>query len=336
MPREHPSRLGLLRTLALAVVTLLGLLAIVGSGGGGFPPCSLPGCGEPPPPLPSATITPAYLTAQVGTPVTWTVTVANLSGTPSYQWLRRDAGAPSYVEIAGATAASYSLPSVNLADDGAAFLVAVASSSGGFGTQAVAHLVVSAAPGIVFEDGEFLPQDWIVTPLTPGAPVPPPSVVTERLDSGGNPGAWRRMVFGIGSDSGVASALYLSSAASYDPAQQGAIKVLEHAEDCGTAPPSDMVSTESALAIEQAGRRYVAYPNANCGAAPWRVGVGRASLTAQDFALLDGPACASGEACPDFSVSGAPMRFGYRRAVFAVPGASVAHAIDNWRVTVWR
>ena len=30
------------------------------------------------------------------------------------------------------------------------------------------------------------------------------------------------------------------------------------------------------------------------------------------------------------------MRFGYWRIVFAAPGQSAAHGIDNWKVTVWK
>jgi hypothetical protein len=55
-------------------------------------------------------------------------------------------------------------------------------------------------------------------------------------------------------------------------------------------------------------------------------------LPPADFRLFDGPACATGEACPDFSASAAPMRFGYWRIVFAAPGQSAAHGIDNWKV----
>ncbi len=337
MHHEPPLRPGLRRALALFAIGTLGLLGIVGSGGGmvGFPPCDPSLCGPPPPPPPLATVTPAYLTAQVGTAANWTVAVQNLSGTLSYQWLRRDAGAAQYVEIPGATAAGYGLPSVNLGDDGARFLVRV-SSGNGLGAQAEAHLVVSATPGLVFGDGEFQPADWIVVPVPPPAPAQPPSVLTERLASGGNPGAFRRMSFVLGSNSGVANVIYVFSAATYDPSAQGAVKVIDHAEDCGTSPPSDLVGTESSLVIEQAGRHYIAVAQANCGAMPWSAGAGRSSLAAADFQHFDGPACNAGEACPDFSANGAPMRFGYRRIVFATPGASVVHVIDNWRATVWR
>jgi hypothetical protein len=61
-----------------------------------------------------------------------------------------------------------------------------------------------------------------------------------------------------------------------------------------------------------------------------------ASLRATDFTLSDGPACHAGEACPDFSSQGTPMRFGFWRTSTGQVGASVAHGIDNWKVTVWK
>jgi hypothetical protein len=30
------------------------------------------------------------------------------------------------------------------------------------------------------------------------------------------------------------------------------------------------------------------------------------------------------------------MRFGYWRISYGMPGDTVAHGIDNWKVTVWR
>ena len=90
------------------------------------------------------------------------------------------------------------------------------------------------------------------------------------------------------------------------------------------------------MVIEQCRRRYLSAASGGCHAASWRSGRGRASLAPGDFRLFDGPACAAGEACPDFSASAAPMRFGYWRISSASPGTSVAHGIDNWKVTVWK
>lgn len=335
-PEPRPAS-RLLRTILSLGLAAAGLLAIVGSGGGavGFPPCEPPVCGPPPTPTPVATVTPAWVTVQVGSPVSWTVSVTDLPGTPSYQWMRRDAGAANYVEIAGATSASYALPAVNLADDGASFLVVVGNGSW-LTAQAVAHLVVSATPGLVFSDGEFLAQDWAVTPVQPPGSTAAPVVLTERVDGGGNPGAWRRSSITPGSDAGAAAAFYFATAAVYDPAATGAVKVIDHAQDCGALPPTDLSSVEFALAFEQSGRRYVAETASPCNVALWTGQAGRASLSAADFRLFDGPPCGSGEACPDFSAQAAAMRFGYFGTVFSGPGVTVLHGVDNWRVTVWR
>lgn len=338
MASESTGRARMARTVASLAVIAGGLLAIVGSGGGavGFPPCEPPVCSVPPPaPLPAATVTPAYVTVQVGAPVSWAVSVTNLAGPLSYQWLRRDAGAASYVEIPGATAATYGLAAVNLVDDGARFLVAVSNGSG-LGAQAVAHLVVSATPGLVWADGEFLAQDWSVAVVEPAAPASAPVVLVERIETGGNPGAWRRASMAPGSGSGAAAAFFFSNASVYDPAASGPIKVLDHAQDCGLMVPTDLISAEMSLAIEQSGRRYVANTGSQCNVESWAGRAGRASLTASDFRLFDGPACGSGEACPDFSAGGAPLRFGYFDIVFSSPGVAVVHGVDNWRVTVWR
>ncbi|TXC66491.1 hypothetical protein FSC37_13480 [Piscinibacter aquaticus] len=182
-----------MRAVLSLVVAAAGVLAIIGSGGGavGFPPCEPPVCGPPQPPLPEATVTPAWITLQVGQPARWTVTVTHLPGTVSYQWLRRDAGASVYTEIPGATGATLALPAVNLGDDGASFLVVVGNGSW-LTAQAVARLVVSASPGVVHADGEFVDSDWSVSPVPAAAPASPPAVVVQRVDGGGNPGAWRQ------------------------------------------------------------------------------------------------------------------------------------------------
>jgi len=81
------------RGVCVACVSLLGLVAIVGSGGG-FPECTAPFCGPAQPPLLSAHIQPFTITALVGTPVTYTVETSNLPGALSYQWSRSPDGNP--------------------------------------------------------------------------------------------------------------------------------------------------------------------------------------------------------------------------------------------------
>jgi hypothetical protein len=92
--------------------------------------------------------------------------------------------------------------------------------------------------------------------------------------------------------------------------------------------------------IEQAGRRFVASASVMyCSATRWTA-VRRASVGAADFELVDGPACISGEACPNFSASGAPIRLGLvggaELSSGLVPPVQTGHGFDNWKVTVWR
>jgi hypothetical protein len=90
--------------------------------------------------------------------------------------------------------------------------------------------------------------------------------------------------------------------------------------------------------FEQGGRRY-APQQWDSGCAPvWQVRRG-SSLLANEFALVAGPACGVDEACPDFSVGAAPLRFGFLSRVNLAadaPAGAVTQGIDNWKVTVWR
>lgn len=330
-------RLGMrvLRALGLAALALLGLLTIVGSGGG-FPPCEGITCNTgPPPPMPRATVQPEHVTALVGTPVTFSVSTSNLTGNLFYQWMRRSAGSANFADIAGATGTSYTLPSVNLADDGAQFLAVVVSSNGPL-VQAIGHLAVTASPGLVFADGEYQPQDWRAIPVPDPAPAGAPGVITERIADGGNPGAFQRMSFQVPQGTGSVRVFYVWQPASYDPSTQGAVYVIDYAEDCRSFQDSTTTATESRLVIEQAGRHYISDTVSHCTTNAWGPASGRASLAPADFRRFDGPECLPSESCPDFSASAAPMHFGFWRISYGMPGDTIVHGIDNWKVTVWR
>lgn len=325
---------------ALAGIATLGLGAIVGSGGGavpGYPPCGPPLCSVGPV-LPAAGVTlqAPYVTAQVGTAASFTAVVSGISA-PSYGWQRSNDGGTSYADMPGATGSSLTLAAVNLADDGARFRVTVAGGAlGSF--SAVGQLAVSASPGTAYEDGEFEPADWVRQPAV--GPAPAPAVhLAERIPAGGNPGAYWHMQ--IQPPLGAASARvgYLSTSARYDPRLSGAVYVIDYAEDCNSVQASTGVFTEAWLLLEQGGRQYVGNArgeSAACSLVGWHAMRSQGSLRAQDFVRVDGPACAVGESCPDFSASALPMRFGMARQSYATPGFTVFHGIDNWRVTVWR
>lgn len=318
------------------LIVALGLAAIIGSSAQfaiGFPPCEGYYCNsEPLPPLATASVRPPYFTALVGTPVSYTAETANASGSLAYQWRRSSDGGASYVDIEGATGKTLSLASVNLADDGAMFTVVVRTASGVL--TARSQLAVSAVPGLVFEDGEFLPTHWFTVFVRPEQPLALHS--EERIATGGHPDAFRRMVFQLPQGEGSVSVGYASESATYDPQTQGAIYVIDYAEDCIALQNSDTMLMQSGLVIEQAGRRYRSNSADTCTSIHWAAVAGRSSLAAQDFLLFDGPACQTGESCPDFSASALAMRFGYWRIAYGTPGDLIAHGIDNWTVTVWR
>lgn len=325
------------RTTLQILIAVLGLTAIVGSGGGfviGFPDCIGDSCyWEPPLPPPVVLVQPSHITALVGTPVSFTAETYNTSSPLSYQWRRSSDGGVTYLDIPGATSKTYTLAGVNLSDDGVQFQVVVHGSTG-FALNASGQLAVSAVPGLVFEDGEFLPANWLAVIVRPDLPEALHSEL--RLTTGGNPGAYRRMVFQLPQGAGAVSVGYASVSATYAPQSQGSIYVIDYAEDCLALQSSETMSTQSGLLIEQGGRSYRSESSWQCVSSNWSAVANRSSLRAQDLLQIDGPACQAGESCPDFSASAAPMRFGYWRISYGVPRDSIAHGIDNWKVTVWR
>ncbi len=332
-----------LRALALTVISALGIVAIVGSGGGsigGIPPYTGPGAGSQPTPRVTVVVEPAYVTALVGTLVTFTAEVPNADSSITYQWARSFDGGKSFVDIAGATGRTYSLNGVTLGDDAAVFRVRVKASSSLYGSPtALGHLAVSAWQGVVFEDGDFALDNWIASTETKeGAP----SIVhsEERIGSGGSPGAFRQMMVQMASGSGGGRVFHTWQSATYDPALEGPLYVIDFEEDCMVMQGA---LTTSRLMIEQAGRKYVASSRRlgemsgvdSCASTSWRQ-MKRSSFASRDFTLADGPGCDVDQSCPDFSATGQPIRFGYQRAPSGAPGAFITHGIDNWRVTVWK
>lgn len=339
MDHEHLARRArALRSAALQLlIAMLGLAAIVGSGGGGLGSvCDVypDSCGPQPPPPPSLSIDPPSVTVQVGSSVTFTAAVANGSGSYSWQWRRSADGGATFVNIPGANASTFSLASVNLADDGAQFM-ALAWQGASAALQATASLAVSATPGIVFSDGQFLTGQWQAAPaIVAGYPTFAHS--EEQVLSGGHPDAFRRMNVQVAPGSGLSSVSHLWLSSTYDPAVQGAIRTVDYAEDCIEFDAGEFTYVESGAFIEQLGRRYFSSRSPlQCSKSGW-THVALYSLSDRDFVLFDGPVCGPSEACPDFSASGAPLRFGYRKTTFGAPGDSAQHGIDNWKITVWR
>ncbi len=315
---SHPVR-RVLRTVIAAV----GILSIVASGGGAFmPDIDFGGCCA----VPFAGVEPFVQTVAVGDNATFSAFAFSVQPPLSYQWRRNG------VDIAGATQARYTLAGANLGDDGAQFSVVV-SGGNGSATSLAARLQVSPSPPIVFEDGDFASATWTVAEV----PVPAqggPTVTVARADTGGNPDAYRSLRYEMSAGPSSMDVFHSSVTAVYDPSTQGAIYGIDARADCIKTGGGE---TSVAILLEQDGRRF------SSGVQPctigWAATVAQSSLRASAFVQIDGPACVAGQTCPDFSVAGAPIRFGMAtasRIAAGQPAAVFTQGVDNWNVSVWR
>ena len=168
------------RRLASAVVAVLGIVAIVGSGGG-FPPMDFD-FDDPWPP--SVSVEPAELAVQAGGTAVFS---ASASGTPPlrYQW-RRDG-----VDIAGARTPTHTLVGASAGDDGAQFSVVVTNEAGA--STASALLRVSPWPPVATEDGDFALADWSVGPVLTEPVTAGADFSVTREATGGVADAFRKM-----------------------------------------------------------------------------------------------------------------------------------------------
>jgi hypothetical protein len=318
---------------ALGSIAVLGLGSIVGCNPGVPKPASLP-------PNPGVvlfvSVLPSQQTVQVGSAALFS---ARPSFPANYQWQRSADGGTTYVDIPGAIGDSYTLPSASLADDATIFRVVATASTFSGSANATGNLAVSSAPAVVFEDGEFATTGWAVAASsTPSGP----SNVALSASSGGNPDGFFLLTHVMSAGPSRQLLFAASSSATYDPAAQGAIVSIDYNSDCLLMLPNPSNhSVQPTLLIEQGDRRFAASTRSSCQGGIWgSFFVERlAGLTAGDFVLLDGPACASQAACPDFSAGASPLRFGFTSTVDLLPGepaADISYGIDNWQVKVWR
>lgn len=308
------------RAAVRAAILTVGITVIVGSGGGGvslLPQWDGPG-GIPLPPPPSplrVTVAPSRLAVQAGETAEFRA-LASLSST--YQW-RRDG-----VEIAGATASTYTLTGADLGDDGAQFTV-VASHSGETAT-ATCVLRVSPLPGVVFEDTEFAMSNWSAAVLA--APPPSGPKVTVSQQAG-----YRRIVYEVPTwpNSVRIPILHSSLRSTYDPAVQGAILVVDYRQECVAPEGANPSFLYARLMLEQGGQTFWAAQSQLCND-----GWAASSLRAQRADEFTLPSGAPGS--PDFSASGAPIRFGFITEAEVGPllDKPISQGVDNWKVTVWR
>ncbi len=147
-----------------------------------------------------------------------------------------------------------------------------------------------------------------------------------RSPRGGNPGAYRSTTIAMPAGPSRLNVFDTFTSAVYDPASQGPLYIVEFTQDCLVLPGT--LGAGPTLLLEQNGRRYVAGPPTPCEFGKWSsMALVPAYLGASDFFMVDGPACAVGEACPDFSAGGKPIRFGFtNRQPGSWPGMPVVRA----------
>jgi hypothetical protein len=319
------------RRLARAAIAALGVLTIVGSGGGmiGFPDIDF---GGPYPPLPpSARVEPSRVTVQVGATVAFTVNTIGGAAPFSYQWRRNG------VDIAGANGTTYKLVGVDLGDDSAQFEARVTAGNGV--ATATSILRVSPLPGVVYQDNEFLASDWAATAIADPAQGGPTYTASQSAP-GGNPDAFRSIAYQMTPGPSAITVFQTMRSATYDPAAQGPIYTIDLAQDCNNLTTSALQNeTVSAKPMfEQGGRRFAPRQWSSACQHIWLTARG-SSMRADEFEVVAGPACGADEACPDFSVGAAPIRFGFVSGVNLPLGkdaGAITQGIDNWTVTVWR
>jgi hypothetical protein len=190
------------------------------------------------------------------------------------------------------------------------------------------------AQAIVFADGTFADEDWVVTSHTnDGGAV----VEAGQVPSGGVPGAFRRITHKVGhavpgADTAFVVSLHWNVLAVYDPARSGAVVDLCYEEDSRVLEGYGQ-GQGSGLALYQDGRAY-AGGHFYTGVPPlWRHHR-QEGLTADLFyESLPG----TGQdltSHPDFSASAPPITFGFFRSNSAQAPVTISAAIDNWRVEV--
>ncbi len=176
-------------------------------------------------------------------------------------------------------------------------------------------------------DADFSTADWDTLGFVAGnASV---DAVSTQAD-GGNPGAYREAIMSLGTAplDGIALTQIYNPAV-YDPAVDGPIDALHFTVDFTAL---DGVPTRLGIAIEQDGVIYAHVVADQADHVDW-VAYDGLWLEAADFPPLD--IFESGQ--PNFTTTGAPMRFGFATgqfALFAGGTENLRHGIDNWSVTV--
>jgi hypothetical protein len=193
---------------------------------------------------------------------------------------------------------------------------------------ASSRAILSAAT-VTFADTEFADIDWTTTILFQAPGVTASNV---RQLSGGNPGAYREYTTSFsGAHDFVNRQAHIYGSA-YEPAIQGGIASVVISFDSAGFSGHNNAIFDFGFALEQGGSFYgqvgwgLTYTDGN-----W-YNTASIPLTSSYLTIVSG----SGPTHPDFSPSGAAIRFGYftdNSFTFANSGTRVG-GIDNWSAVI--
>jgi hypothetical protein len=176
----------------------------------------------------------------------------------------------------------------------------------------------SFAPAAVFTDGNFLDSEWTMTTF----PTSATGQFTERIASGGNPGAYKRVAT---INNNFTYNAHLRAFMTYDPAASGAITSLDWSIDFKNFN-SFGLGQGYGIVLSQGGTLYRGSFFATGLAGGWQT-TSQTGLTAANF--TEG---ISGAANPNFTASGAPITFGFMTS--NGNAATIDIGYDNYRVDI--
>lgn len=210
-------------------------------------------------------------------------------------------------------------------------------------TRLFAASILVFAPAVVsagnvnFTDGTFNDNDWA---FSVGSIDPTMSAGVQQALTGGNPGARRETTMNLGplpyNQTANMILRNINTTFLYDPAVSGAISEISFSFDVKATQPYLGQGFASVPLFEQNGLFYAPLPalqNLTYSTDSWVIRAFTGALNAWDLT--------PGVGLPDFSATGAPIRFGYAVATsYYCPnpngctGITVADSLDNFHVTV--
>ncbi|MCE9620596.1 MAG: hypothetical protein K8R92_11915 [Planctomycetes bacterium] len=186
----------------------------------------------------------------------------------------------------------------------------------------------AAADSVVFSDDTFPTAGWGFEVVGSGESTP------SQVTSGGNPGAFRRIVQAVDPDTGwffAFSKFGTNQSTRYVPSAQGAIESVDFSIQAQTVSVLNGIVPDLSMGIKQGGLIFVQNQFFSQFAGSWTT-YSHSGLIPADFTCING---IGGESL-DFSNSGAPIRFGFVSINGSFNGASTGGVFeyDNYQVTV--